>query len=249
MGILIFFEAYVKITLSLMFSFNFIKFCAFLMLIIFSASGCRLWQTGGNSAPPVNSATNDELESKIPFAVREPENFQAEIVVTSNGAERRNFVARNGLRRRYDFNYQENNQLTVLQNGGNYFILPAKKIYAQETAAAIFDVPNDWQGFLNNEWLSQKTSAHFEKIETVDAVAKYRVEPEGATSSEIFIYVDENLGMPVKQEFYAVEGENKTLVYRFEIKNLKQQTDENLFAVPNDFKKVSSEEMKRSLAS
>ncbi len=231
-----------------MFPADFIKICALMILILWSASGCRFQQTSENSAVSANLAATGEAKSEIPFAVKEPENFQAELVVTANDKESRYFIAKNGVRRRCDFNYEAKNQLTVLQNGGNYFIFPAQKIYAEETAAAISGLPNDWQIFLNNEWLNQKASARFEKIETAGGVTKYRVEPESAASSEIFIYVDENLGMPVRQEFFIVQGENKTLVYSFEIRNLKRQTDESLFALPNEFKKVSREELRKILA-
>jgi len=68
-------------------------------------------------------------------------------------------------------------------------------------------------------------------------------------ASEMLISVDEQIGLPVKQEFYAVSGEQKVLTYAVELKNLKLKTDENLFTVPADFKKVSAEEFRRILRS
>ncbi|HVE59531.1 MAG TPA: hypothetical protein VNB22_22160 [Pyrinomonadaceae bacterium] len=188
------------------------------------------------------------MKSAIPFSTKEPEQFQAEIVVTANESERRTFVAKNGANRRCDFNAGAKNQVTNLQTDKNYLILPDRKIYA-ETVAAQNVSADDWENFLTTEWLNENHEASFEKLETVDNLTKYRVRLGTGAASEMLISVDEQIGLPVKQEFYAVSGEQKVLTYAVELKNLKLKTDENLFTVPADFKKVSAEEFRRILRS
>ncbi len=230
-----------------MLSLRFIKFFASFALIILSASACRFWQSGGNATPSPPPFVAEELKSEIPFTSREPEIFQAEIVVTANEIQRKTFTARNGVNRRTDYNFGAENQLTNLQTDKNYLILPKQKIYAEnpqtETSATI----DDWTLFLTTEWLNAKTSAKFEKLETVENITKYRVLLDEKEVSEIFIYLDETSKIVVKQEFYSNNGEQKTLNFTFELKNLKLQTDENLFVVPTDFRKVSIEELRKEL--
>lgn len=226
-----------------MFSSYFIKSFAGFALIFLLFSGCRFFRETNNetntSAAP---AVSDTLKSEIPFTAKEPEIFQAEIVVTTGGTERVTFIARSGANRRWDFNFGKQNQLTNLQTDKNYLILPGKKVYAENMPAPA-PAPDDWANFLTTEWLNEKTDAKFEKLETAGNLTGYRV--SAGAASEVLIYLDEKAGLPVKQEFYTISGEQKRLTYTFELKNLKLAADANLFAVPTDFKKISVEELRK----
>lgn len=235
---------YAKITFSPMFSSNLTKFSVTLALIFLLFPACGWRQSSSNTNSPQTPQVSDELKSDIPFSTKEPEHFQAEIVVTSGETERKTFIARNGANRRYDFNFGAKNQLTNLQTDKNYLLFQERRIYAENTAAQTA-ATDDWTNFLTTEWLSQKTDAKFEKLETAGNLTKYRVRLGDEDASEIFLYIDEKIGLPVRQEFYA--GEPKVLTYTFELKNLKLETDANLFAVPADFKKVSAEEFRKIL--
>jgi hypothetical protein len=228
-----------------MFSSNLTKFFAAFALIFLLFSGCRFWQkTNDADLPP--PAVSDDLKSEIPFAAKEPEEFQAETIVTAGAIERRTFVARRGPLRRYDFNFGAKNQVTRLETDKTYLILPDKKIFAEmiaeQTAAA-----DDWTDFLTTEWLSEKRPARFEKLETAENLTKYRVRSGDDEASEVFVYIDEKSGFPVKQEFYAATGAERVLTYKFELKNLEFRADENLFALPADLRKVSAEEFRKIL--
>lgn len=230
-----------------MFSSNLTKFFIIFATFFLLFAGCRFWEKGNNTTPSPTPFVSDELISEIPFAAQEPEQFQTEIVVTANNIERKTFVARNGAKRRYDFNFGAKGQLTNLQTDKIYLILPEKKIYAESDSAQGFAAVDDWSNFLTTEWLSKNQQAKFEKLETAENITKYRVRLDESELSEIIISVDETIGLPVKQEFFSIDGEQKNLSYTVELKNFKPQTDESLFAVPNDFKKVSAEELRKNL--
>ena len=231
-----------------MFSFNLTKFFTVFALFVLLFSACRFWRTNNNNTSNKSPTVSEDLKSAIPFSAKEPEQFQAEVVVTANETERKTFVARNGVNHRYDFNFGAKNQLTSLQTDKNYLILSDKKIYAETNTAQSVST-DDWTNFLTNEWLSEKHDASFEKFETIDNLTKYRVKLNAADSSEILIFVDETVGLPIKQEFYTTTNGQQILTYAVELKNLKLQTDENLFAVPTDFKKISIEDFRRILQS
>ena len=231
-----------------MFSFNLTKFFALFVLFILLFSACRFWQTGGGETSNKTPVISEELKSEIPFSTKEPEQFQTEIVVTANETERKTFVARKGANRRYDFNFGAKNHLTNLQTDKNYLILNDKKIYA-ETGAAQMVSTDDWTLFLTTEWLSEKQNAKFEKLETIDTLTTYRVRPGESVSSEMLISVDEQLGLPIRQQFYSITDGQRILTYTVELKDLKLQVDENVFTVPTDYKKVSIEEFRKTLRS
>ena len=230
-----------------MFSKNYIKFFLFFALVVSFASACRVWRGGGTETPSPTPFIAEELKSEIPFASAEPEVFQAEIIVTANETTRKTFTARSGVNRRIDYDYGAENQLTNLQTDKNYLISPKRKVYAENSPSENSATSDDWTNFLTTEWLSAKTSAKFEKLETFENITKYRVLLDEKETSEIFVYFDEAQKIVIKQEFYSISSEQRTLNFTFELRNLKLQTDENLFAVPTDFKKVSMAELRRQL--
>jgi hypothetical protein len=231
-----------------MFSIRFIKFSAVFALIVLAVSACRFWQNGGNAVPTPTPLVVEELKSEIPFATAEPPVFQAEIIVTANETERKTFTARNGTKRRVDYNFGAENQVTNLQTDKNYLVIPNRKIYAENSTSEKPAITDDWTMFLTTEWLNAKTSADFEKLDTNENITKYRVLLDEKESSEIIIYFDEAQKIITKQEFYSINGEQKTLNFAFELRNFDLQADENLFVVPTDCKKVSVAELRKELS-
>lgn len=231
-----------------MFSSKAFKFFLASLIASMIFSACNFWQTADSEETNANKFTAEELRSEIPFENKEPENFQAEIVVSTfiNGEklERITKAARSQAKIRYDFS----NGISFLQTGENekFLLQIDKKIYAQNAGGANDSATGETlKDFLTTEWLNEKRDVKFENLGAENGLAKYRISGEN-NSSEIIIYVDENLKFPVKQEFYSVNGEQKTLVSAIEIKNLKLEANATLFDLPKDFKKVSLEEFQKS---
>lgn len=180
-----------------------------------------------------------EAKSRFPFATKEPEIFQCEIVVTASDMTRRTMLARKGSLRRVDFDPSEKNQRTILQTDKEYLIAFDKKIYA-EKAVKTGPVAADAQfSELTSELLNLGEHAEFQEIGREETVTKYKVSLDGGDANEIIIYYDETIGMPVKQEFFAVDGAEKILQYSVEVVGFRTDVDEGLFAIPAGFRKVS----------
>ncbi len=212
------------------------------VLFLFSLSGCRFWQNTENT----NVSQVPEIKSEFPFSTKEPDNFTVEIVVTVGENERKTLMSRSGSKRRYDYDVGESNQHAVINADKTYTLLAAKKIYAEHTAAgaqqSAADPPGDPLA-----WLYVKPDVRIETLETKESVTKYSVKLAGNDSSEIYIYVDETIGLPVKQEFFSVIADQKTLQYMMELRNFRAEVDESVFAVPKDFRRVSPAEFQRLL--
>ena len=58
----------------------------------------------------------DELKNEIPFSTKEPENFQAEISVTTDGIEDKTFTARNQCKSFNDFRFSKKDGNFVFEN-------------------------------------------------------------------------------------------------------------------------------------
>lgn len=230
-----------------MFGSYFIKFCLIFALIFAVCAGCRrpaAEPTGETTPAPALSA---ELQSGIPFATREPERFEAELAVTANGVERRVRFARSGEQRRFDFNFGAKNQVTSLYADKAYLLLPERRIYAENTGSGAVGGTDEWTDFLTTEWLNDRRAARFEKLETNAGVTKYRIAPETNGGGDAFVYFDETLGLPVRQEFFAAGGAATEPAYVFELRDARTAPDPALFAVPPDFRKVPLDEFRRAL--
>lgn len=224
-------------------------FIFFLALTLISA--CRWWQKAETQTPSPTPFVAKEIENGIPFIIKEPENFQAEFVVSTGVKEDKTFVARAGDNRRNDYHYEQKNQISVVQTTDNksFLIFNDKKVYSENPTNEVSVVAENAFDFLTTEWLNQKNDAKFESLGTENGFLKYSVKFDENQNSESIIWVDENIGLPVKQEFYSVNGERKTLHFTFELKNFKLQTDAGLFEVPKDFRKISVEDFRKILRS
>jgi hypothetical protein len=223
-----------------MFSLKFFKY--FLILTITFCSSCRYWQNSSNSNTSTNQPEIAEIRSEIPFATKEPEIFQADIIIKNEGEEEKTFIARKDGK-----SFSRKGDIAALQTEPNksFLINFAKKIYVENIGNSTAKVEASGEtlnDFLTTEWLNQKTDAKFESLGTENGLSKYRTSFE---NSESLIFVDEIYKIPVRQEFYSIEGDTKNLVYSMELQNIKLAVDEQLFELPKDFRKVSPEEFNK----
>ena len=207
------------------------------ILLLFATAGCGFLQTNENKPVPLVP----ETKSQLPFATKEPENFQCEMVVTAGETTRRALLARKGMRRRVDFDVGEKKQRGILQTDKEYVIAFDAKIYA-ENAVKYGSGGDEQFSELTSELLNRDYHAEFEEIGREKSVVKYKVRFDGGEANEIIVYFDETIGMPVKQEFFAVDGTEKTLQYSVELVNFRTDVDESLFTIPAGFRKVSLSE-------
>ena len=230
----------------------------FKFLVVFPfllCQACGFWQNSENKNADAASKpfAAGKLKTEIPFASKEPDVYQAEIVLTDYASgektERKIFTARRGAALRCDYE----NKISFLQSGdgARFSINSGKKIYTENSTNS---ANRDGNGetikeFLTAEWLSEKRGATFENRGAENGLTKYlaRLEDAPNKDSEVLIYVDENLKIPVRQEFYATSGGQKILVFSMELRNVKLEADDKLFELPKDYRKVSASEFQKTI--
>ncbi len=219
----------------------------FLSVFVFSA--CNFWR--GDVSKPLETSSVGETKSTVPFETKEPEVYQCEIVETNilNGerSERIVKIARNGEKVRYDF-----------PNGGTFLQLSESEKYLIQNKAGIYVQTLNGNGspsesgetlsdFLTSKWLNERSDAKFENLGTKDNLTEFRVVLDESIVSEFHIFVDESLKLPVKQEYYSISGEAKTLVSVMELRNFAVEVEESRFKLPAGIKKVSIDEYQKAL--
>jgi len=210
------------------------KFFPVIVTLLLSLPACRFWQTTEKPAALTGEAANE-----IPFSTNTPEIFQAQVVVTAGTLTQRYFIARAGDKWRTDYSVGEPNERSVIQNGGEYYVSFPKKVYAENSMTqGEIEAPDGVMSGL----LYHKPYADFEKTGRANNITTYRVKFGDASSSDALIYVNDDIGIPVKQEFYSINGDRRTLEYSVELQDLKLTAEDDLFSIPDGFKKVSAQE-------
>lgn len=226
-----------------MLSLKFFKY--FLVFALLICSSCRFWQNSSNSNVSINQTNIAEIVSEIPFSTKEPETFQAEIINKFEEEEEKTFIAQSKGR----FFLRKGNVATLQTEPNKSFLMNfEKKIYVENVEKSNLKTDNNGEtlnDFLTTEWLNQKAEVKFENLGEENGLTKYRASFE---NSESLIFVDENFKIPVRQEFYSIEGEARNLVYSMELQNIKLIAEEQFFEIPKDFRKVSIEEFRKSNA-
>jgi hypothetical protein len=240
-----------------------------LTLALYGAS-CKRSGTDGNAnsgATDGNSATaGGEISTTPPFATKEPERYQATMVITTSLGEQSNipgvdalttkqmFIARDGERRRVDTELSPGMKVSYLQtSSGRFMLVLGRKIYAEfkaEGEGGGADSSKNLSSDFSPEKLLNQSSggARYEKLGAEDVVGratvKYRVTVSGKTgeaksvTTESLIWIDESLGMPIKSETMLTGGTASGAKYSTELRDIRQEVDASVFELPPDYKKV-----------
>lgn len=214
---------------------------------------------GEGPPPPVKAIVNT-----LPFSTKEPERYQAEIVISfpegGRDAEQQYFTARDGERRRIDYPLPYGKTLVLLEgpDGKTIVLLPQKKcsVENKNPSAGAAAPPGEAFGeFLTTGWLAEKIPAGFEDLGKEETggklLAKFRVRFEkngGAEStSEAIVWVDEEIGMPVKTEFYSPADGRPLNKVTTEFRNLKLDVEPGIFDIAAGCQNISAAEMQKIL--
>jgi outer membrane lipoprotein-sorting protein len=235
------------------------------MLCFLLIGSCR------GSRTPVNQVVDSRItiSSSPPFSTKEPERYQATRITTSSdsrtGSEfvtrtTRVFIARDGQKRREE--YDEGRLLYLETLTGRFAISPEKKIFVRlDSGTTDFRPPSesDDSNLNSPQSLLSQTLAtvSYEKIgpETLNgrATTKYRVTPaaspkENETNGVTFIWIDDQLGMPVRSETSSTnsDGVSKVII---EMLDIRQDVDPRLFQLPADCKEVDTAAFRGQLQS
>jgi hypothetical protein len=242
----------------------------FLLTLLLTTASCKKSDVAGNenAANSNASAAIEGTSSTPPFATKEPERYQAVRVIESSGGvaattdaapASRTLIARDGERRREDYESGAGEKISYLQlPGASYVLLPAKKLYAElkpeadsEASKQSMSVPPD---FSPDRLLNEaRPESLYEKLGAENlngrATVKYRVTVRGRVgagrevTTESLVWVDESLGMPVKTETTSTGGVAGGARVTMELRDIKETVDAGLFELPQDYRKVSAREL------
>ncbi|MEO7658612.1 MAG: hypothetical protein ABIV48_03265 [Pyrinomonadaceae bacterium] len=206
-----------------------------------------VFQACSSTASNENKAliTLAETKSEFPFTTREPQTYQGEFVVTDGAIERKWFIARNGEKRRFDVFRGDQSFVGEIQAGERFLVNYEKKIFAAPPAGETSGLNID---DLTKSLFSGKDYREFDDLGRDGELRKYKIRKDEITKDDIVIYVNEALGMIVKQEFVSQgDGSGSPVKIAYEIRDLKLEPDDRVFKIPDGFKKVAWSEYRQYL--
>lgn len=186
----------------------------------------------------------NESKTKFPFSTKEPEIFQGDLVMSNGLAEDRWFVARKGDKWRYDIFRGAERWISQMRSDKLYYVDHPKKVYWEMPTNG---KPTGDPGYFNDltrNFFRGEEHREFDEVSRENGLIKYKVRETDQWAGEILVYIDAASGIMVKQEFTAKNGENNTephVSYVYEVKNLKMDVDDNVFDIPQGYKKIAAE--------
>ena len=220
------------------------KFLCTVPLFAFVTIGCGSGTSTGND----NSIPVLENERRAPIPTKEPDAYRGLLVITAGPTERRVFLARDGDRRRIDFDPLGESPLTLIVSGRHYLVSTGDRVYAIRPTGVAAAPDMAFIEDMVRRYLSSADRADIEVLDETDAAATYRVRPESEGGKfESIIYVDKRAGFPVKQEFFSVSNGERLLQYSVEFRDLRLDTEGVSFELPDGVREVPLEEFYRRI--
>jgi outer membrane lipoprotein-sorting protein len=242
------------------------RLAGFLILASIFTAACGFGGSQLESTAQTNSTDGAIANESYrqPFQSKEPEKYQAKIVFAfkwdeSNAetVEQTTFIARDGLNRRLDFEIGDKRQISRLEtaDGKRFLLVPQRKIYAEISEAAsenlLTTTPEEYS--LAHLLYARPPEAKFQKIgaETINGkqLTKYMVDFGAVRQSEnakteTAVWIDENLGLPVRAEITAIVDQKPNGAKSVtELRDFKSEPDVAVFTVPADYRRVSVKEI------
>ena len=245
--------------------------------IILGASGCQTaTNTNTNTsavnvnAAPTNSNSNVAAVGTS-INTREPEKYRATLVFTAQteGGEKTigiptlsAEVARNGDDRRVSFKLPDGSDLIYIDHDNKHYVVaPGRKQYAELTPEA---TGVQIQKLITPGQLVQR----LENLKGVERVGdeeingrkaeKYRYATTsntntqaGQVSTQAFVYVDKETGLPLRSELFAetsgdVKGVKGAHIVA-EFRDISTTVDDSMFEVPAGMNKVTPEQVRQQI--
>jgi hypothetical protein len=224
---------------------NRVKSFLLVLVLLTFCFGCRFWQNLANTNTSSQSGAFPEDKSDLPFSTREPDVYRARIVVTAGGVQRVTFAAKNYQQRRSEYNFGEKGAAVWLRTDKDYLLIPDKKIFTEQAGPARNTATPEGIDALTVEWLNIKAVSKFRDLGTENGLKKFSAKLNESDASEVLLYIDEASGLPVKQEYYSINGDQRELMYSIELQDLRLEAGDDLFTIPKDYRKVTLEEFRR----
>lgn len=242
----------------------------FLLIAILLSPAVACNRFTGTPSTPTDSVT-PVISSRPPFQTKEPERYRAIRVITSEeyfpnsspvaARSTTTKLFKAGTNRREEYEAAKGLQLVYLENAvGRFVFVPSIKSYAELNIGTAPKIPqldeaqtsaNVTQGLLAEAAIAATYQLlgpeQLNGRKTIKYLVRQSPAETTATPRDTFIWVDNELGMPIRSESTYTEAGS---VFRFstELREISNQVDENVFALPPGLQKLEHTQLMQRIA-
>jgi outer membrane lipoprotein-sorting protein len=196
------------------------------------------------------------VSSTPPFQTKEPDRYRATrtITIVTAGGETvvtKRSIAKDGEMRRSESETASKKIAYLDVPDGKFVLLPDEKVYAEVATENNFDAGEEE---ISPERLLHEdaTNTSYQKLGTElirgRNADKYRIvvnssTPGSVSLSETFIWIDENLSMPIRSQTTSSDGTKITM----ELSDVALDVDKSVFQLPIDYQKIAFSELRKRL--
>jgi hypothetical protein len=232
------------------------KHTSILIAVLLTFWGCsRIQNRPSADSPP----TTEVVSSTPPFKTLEPDRYQAIRIITltnSSGSSEvsRTLIAKHGTSR-FEQTLGPNTTVYLYLPQGRFILLPEARVYSDSNGlsesipqAPALEESSDpllHQGGtetlyrqMGHEEIGGRRLMKYQIVVNNSAVTN-------VTNSDAFVWVDEELKMPIKTAMKSANGNRTTI----ELTQIKLDVDGRMFQIPEGYRKVSSQEIRQALTS
>lgn len=248
-------------------------------LLLIGATACQRADNANSNVSananvsPTNINATTSPTSAATIATREPERYRATLVFsaeTDRGDKTVGIpslsadIARNGADRRVAFKLPDGSDLIYLETGGKHIVVaPGRRQYAELTPEATgvqiqkLMTPGQIVSYLDKlkgvERVGEETLAGRVAEKYRYATTTNTSTSAGQVSTEAFVFVDKETGLPLRSELYTeasgnVQGVRGAKIVA-EMRDITTTVDDSLFQVPPGLNKVPPEQVRAQIDS
>ena len=250
----------------------------FVFALLLGASACQTatntntnTNTANINATPANTNANVAGDAGMAINAREPDRYRATLVFTAQteGGEKTigiptlsAEVARNGDDRRVSFKLPDGSDLIYIDHDNKHYVIaPGRKQYAELTPEATgVQIQKLMTPGQIVAWIEKRKGIERVGDEEVNGrkADKYRYATTtntntqaGQVSTQAFVYVDKETGLPLRSELFAetsgdVKGVKGARIVA-ELRDISTTIDPTMFEVPAGLNKVTPEQVRQQI--
>jgi len=223
--------------------------------IILIFTGCSRVQ----NEPEISSPANEVFSSTPPFKTIEPDRYQAFRVVTvttpaGTSQISRTLIAKDGSLRREEV-LEPAPLVYLFLPQGSFVLVPGARIYSDvrpvtEPSSATPSLDESPEPMLHEGGSETLYRPLGQEDINGKRLQKYQVVVNSTAVGNVsnrgtFVWFDEELGMPVRTEMRSGDS-IRTVI---ELVEIRREVDGQLFQIPENYRKVTSEEVHQALRS
>jgi len=227
-------------------------------VVVLAVASCR---SQSESLTTESPSSDTVVSTTPPFQTKEPERYSAVRTITVVNAAgetlvTKTSVARDGESRRHESTVATKTIVYLDVPEGKFALLPREKVYADLTDEKTISTDQDDETLTHSPDAllhtdTGLTSYHKMGTESISGrnANKYRVvvnssTPTNVSQSETLMWIDEALQMPIRSEMKSSDGTRVTM----EVSEIKLEVDRSLFAIPEEFQRITFTEFRKLLS-